>query len=53
MIMQKRYSKRISVEMETISSNLITAQRFARCVRIHFYLNFYFSFLTYYHEKHI
>ena len=36
MIIQKRFSKRISVKMETMSSNLITAQRFARCVRIHF-----------------
>ena len=36
MTIQKRFSKSISVKMETMSSNLITAQRFARCVGIHF-----------------
>ena len=35
MIIQNRFSKRISVKMEMMSSNLITAQRFARCVGIH------------------
>ena len=36
MIIQKRSSTRSSVKMETMSSNLITAQRFAGCVGIHF-----------------